>query len=248
MNETQPSSGGLYAHAPAGRNRRTTRTCLTGSRVLDCRYRIGTRRRTAVSPKNHALTSGPVREVQPMEAQEARKAEMTRVHSGIAGPFQLDVIAKNTVDVVASAGGFLCDCALTGWRVRVFLVSDDDTCPLRILGAKAFSLDCNSLDCQWPTSALALSVSAELFTTNAGVRDSVINALRSDSEVTLWGKTPTTVIGAQLKPVRHQITRAGLVFKSRALDAAARPHHKLRKSKNSAAEMCSSQARSPRRV
>jgi len=144
-----------------------------------------------------------------------------------ASQFRLDVMAINMAEAVASAGGFLCDRAMAGWDVRVFLaVIPDSTRSLQILGAKAFPLDCKSPEFHWPTAVLALSASAELFTTDARVREFVIDALRGDSEVTLWGKTPIGT-GPQLKPVQHRITPAALAFKNHALDAIAHPRHEL---------------------
>jgi hypothetical protein len=139
-----------------------------------------------------------------------------------SGPFRLDVIAANTLDAVASAGGFLCDRALAGWHVRVFLPSLSDLRSLQILGAAAILLDHTSSDCEWPDPTSALTVSAELFETNATVRQFVTGALRGDREITLWG-SPPKAISSQLEPVQHHISTAARAFKSHALTAVAKP-------------------------
>ena len=145
-----------------------------------------------------------------------------------ASQFRLDVMAIDMAEAIASAGGFLCDRAMAGWDVRVFrAVTPESTRPLQILGTEAFPLDCKKPEVRLPAAVLALSASAELFTTDARIREFVIAALQGDSEVTLWGKSPVE-IGSQLKPVQHRITPAALAFKNHALDAISHPRRELR--------------------
>ncbi len=144
-----------------------------------------------------------------------------------AGKFRLDVMAINMAEAVPLAGGFLCDRAIAGWDVRVFLaVVPCDTRSLQILGADAFPLDGRKLEFLGSTAALALSASSELFTSDARVRGFVVDALRGEGEVTLWGKCPLE-IASQLKPVQHRISPAARAFKKHALDAIAHPRHQL---------------------
>lgn len=161
-----------------------------------------------------------------LSALEQGSRSDDRVIAG-ASQFRLDVMAIDMDEAVASAGGFLCDRAMAGWDVRVFLaVTPESTRPLQILGTKAFPLDCKKPEVRRPAAVLALSASAELFTTDARIREFVIAALQGDSEVTLWGKSPVE-IGSQLKPVQHRITPAALAFKKYALDAIADPRREL---------------------
>ena len=71
------------------------------------------------------------------------------------------------------------------------------------------------------TSPHAIAVAADVFNTDARVRETVVRALkRGLTEVTLWGETwPPDFHGA--KAVQHQLSSAARAFKTQALAVAA---------------------------
>src|ERR1044071_2341783 len=75
--------------------------------------------------------------------------------------YQLTVLAASTVDLVGSAGGWLCDKARAGWDVRVVLTDDHAPRPLAILGASPLDADAELSDVMKMASlGGALAVSA----------------------------------------------------------------------------------------
>ncbi|MFN8229025.1 MAG: hypothetical protein U0R18_20145 [Mycobacterium sp.] len=66
-----------------------------------------------------------------------------------AGPPVLTVRADTVADAVCSAGGLICDAALSGWEVVVQTADRSSPCALRILGAAVMLPDPN--DGGWTT-------------------------------------------------------------------------------------------------
>ncbi|MCV7235453.1 hypothetical protein H7J49_23605 [Mycobacterium branderi] len=129
--------------------------------------------------------------------------------------YRLDVVAFDVVDVVLSAGGWLFDRAMAGWKVSVLLPAPFDARPLQILGVRTR---------QWQADlvgAAGLAVGAEAFAADAGIRDAVLRALdHSLTEVTLWGDEWPRSVDRATTAVHHRLSAAARVFKRHALDAA----------------------------
>jgi hypothetical protein len=139
---------------------------------------------------------------------------------------RLDVIGRDTTDIIRSAGGWLYDRATTRWDVRVLLGEHRDPRALRILGARTSQLRPTMPTDPEPPRALA--VAAEMFATNPQVRTLVLTALdRELTEVILWGNTCPAELRPHLNTVQHRLSTATQAFKAQALVAAAQPAHPI---------------------
>lgn len=139
--------------------------------------------------------------------------------------YRLDVVAASAADVVQSAGGWLYDRMMAGWEVTVLLPDGFDTRPLRILGVRALDIQAElapefgSLGVGVTSQSLA--VSAEAFSSDARVRDSVLDALdRPSTEVALWGDGWPLRINRGMARAQHVLSSGARVFKGYALAAA----------------------------
>jgi hypothetical protein len=135
--------------------------------------------------------------------------------------YQLNVLAASVEDVVASAGGWLCDRARAGWDVNVMVADGGDSRPLTILGATALDLNEGLPSMVRNSSRVgALAVSAELLSADRRVQDEVVQVLkRGLTEVTVWGSQWPAELGRQADTVHHRVTCAARAFKTYALAA-----------------------------
>jgi hypothetical protein len=140
-----------------------------------------------------------------------------RRYDGTAVKYCLDVVAASPADVVRSVGGWLYDRVRAGWEVNVLLPEPCDSRALQILGMQA---------AQIPSAASGrathgLAVSAEMFASDARVRQQVLHALdRWTTEVTLWHDNWPLSIGHRTTTVQHLLSGAARAFKRHALTAA----------------------------
>jgi hypothetical protein len=137
--------------------------------------------------------------------------------------YQLNVVASHIVDVVRSAGGWLCDRARAGWDVNVLVADHHDPLPLTILGATTHDLGAEfSSMVRKASRGGALAVSAELLATDDRVRSEVLRILRRGfTEVTLWGDEWPSELGRKVDPTPRRMSSAGRAFKTHALGVAA---------------------------
>jgi hypothetical protein len=139
--------------------------------------------------------------------------------------YQLTVVAASTVDVVGSAGGWLCDRARAGWDVNVVVADAHDARPLTILGATALGAD-GELSAVVNAVAYGetLAISARLLATDERIRAQVHNIVRRGAaDVTVWGQDWPTEFGRQGDRLEHKLSSAARAFKAHALGAAAAP-------------------------
>jgi hypothetical protein len=139
--------------------------------------------------------------------------------------YRLDVVASNVIDVVRFAGGWLFDRAMAGWEVTVLVADLPDVRPLQILGAQALDLKevLGALDSGAETRPRpqALAAAADLFGCDSRVRQGVLQALdHGVTEVTLWGESWPSELDDSVGLVKHQLSTAAQIFKTRALAAA----------------------------
>jgi hypothetical protein len=142
--------------------------------------------------------------------------------------YRLDVIATNVSDAIESAGGWLFDRAMAGWDVNLLTDESSHTRSLQILGVKTQSLK-STLDAptQWPV-VHAIAVAADVFNTEACVREHVLNVLdRGLAEITLWGDTWPADFHHRAEHVQHRLSAAARAFKAHALTAADLPHRSI---------------------
>lgn len=155
------------------------------------------------------------------DISKSSTAEATR-SSGEGLRYRLDVVAASAVDVVQSAGGWLYDRAMAGWEVTVLLPQGCDIRPLRILGVAAADLE-SSL-CGLGAGLTSLAVSAEAFTGDARVRDTVLQSLDNRlTEVALWGEGWPLGVNRATTRAQHLLSGAARMFKGYALAAAGIP-------------------------
>ena len=136
--------------------------------------------------------------------------------------YRLDVVAANPVDVVQSAGGWLYDRMMAGWEVTVLLPDGFDTRPLRILGVRTSDLQAElAPEFTSVATSQSLAVSAEAFSSDARVRDRVLDAMdRPSTEVALWGDGWPLRINRGMTRAQHVLSSGARVFKGYALAAA----------------------------
>jgi hypothetical protein len=142
-----------------------------------------------------------------------------RHHDRAAVKYRLDVVAPNVADVVHCIGGWLYDRVRAGWEVNVLLPQHCDIRPLQILGVHASTLDAQISSAT--SGCAALAVSAEMFVSDAGVRQQVLTALdHRMTEVTLWHDDWPLNVTHRTTTVQHVLSGAARVFKRHALAAA----------------------------
>jgi len=136
--------------------------------------------------------------------------------------YRLDVVAANPVDVVQSAGGWLYDRMMAGWEGTVLLPDGFDTRPLRILGVRTSDLQAElAPEFISVATSQSLAVSAEAFSSDARVRDRVLDAMdRPSTEVALWGDGWPLRINRGMTRAQHVLSSGARVFKGYALAAA----------------------------
>ncbi|OBG60409.1 MULTISPECIES: hypothetical protein [unclassified Mycobacterium] len=138
--------------------------------------------------------------------------------------YRLDVIAASARDVVQSAGGWLYDRAMAGWRVTVLLPDGSDTRSLRILGVQALDVEEYFATRDPAATSESLAVSAEAFAADARVREQVLESLDDRmTEVALWGQAPTgwpLRVDRGVARAQYRLSAAALRFKGHALAAA----------------------------
>lgn len=138
-----------------------------------------------------------------------------------SGAYRLDVVATNATDVAASIGGWLYDRVRAGWDVHVLLAQQCDHRPLHILGMQAVELDPHILSASTECAARGLAVSADMFASDARIRQEVLEALdRWMTEVTLWHDDWPLNVGHRTTTVQHVLSAAARAFKRHALEAA----------------------------
>jgi hypothetical protein len=137
--------------------------------------------------------------------------------------YRLDVLGTDAADLVRSAGGWLFDRAMAGWRVDAWLVDTGEPRPLQVLGIQGHRLEPGvvALDDE---IAGGLAVSSSLVAADGGVRDEVRSVLASGrTEVVLWGGRWPDLLGGRAEPVRYRMSAAARTFKRHALMAAGCP-------------------------
>ena len=144
--------------------------------------------------------------------------------------YQLTVLAASTVDLVGSAGGWMCDKARAGWDVRVVLTDDHDTRPLAILGASPLEAGTELSDVMKMASfGGALGVSAGVLADDR-IRAGVLGILkRGLTQVTVWGQDWPAEFSRKADPVEHTLSSAARAFKAHALGGATVPKSQVAK-------------------
>jgi hypothetical protein len=138
--------------------------------------------------------------------------------------YRLDVVAPSVPEVVKHAGGWLVDRVMAGWDVTVLIDGEQDLRPLEILGVETQDLETALQMWADRPHPQTVAVAAELFSSDARVRQGVLSALDHGlTEVTLWGDHCPEELDDSVGSVRHQLSAAARAFKTQALAAIEPP-------------------------
>lgn len=147
-------------------------------------------------------------------------AARRRAHDDERLGYRLTVVASGPVEVVGSAGGWLCDKVLAGWDVTVLLARGGDIGPLQILGVDAVGLEGPLVPAR-ASADRCLAVGADVFVAHPGVRDAVLHSLDCAlTEVTLFGGDWPMAVRRRLTAAQHELSGAARMFKGHALASA----------------------------
>jgi len=137
--------------------------------------------------------------------------------------YRLVVVASSALDVVHSAGGWLFDRAMAGCDVRAVLTERTDGRALQILGVRTADFD-DAPTLQLCDNESALAVSADLYRTDARVREAVLDVLDAGlSNLVMWGERWPQEFDGLGSCVHHRLSIAARAFKTQALSAIAAP-------------------------
>ncbi|BCQ08013.1 hypothetical protein JMUB5695_01438 [Mycobacterium heckeshornense] len=155
----------------------------------------------------------------PLTNARARGAWLHRGDPNESIRHRIVALAADTHELVVSVGGLLCDRAMAGWDVLVYLQRPSDDVALRVLGVAAAELKTDPLGAvglDWPNVVL---VSAQLYAGQRWIRKQLMAAHHSsDLDVAIWGpKTEQREFGKDMHPVEFRISHAARAFKTVAL-------------------------------
>jgi len=134
--------------------------------------------------------------------------------------YDLTVIARDAAEVVAAAGGWLCDRVRAGWRVSVLLTGVADERPFQVLGVRVLPAGTEPLAVVRSGPA-ALAIAADVLESDQQLRTDVLRTVeRGGTEFTVWGDWRSGVLAGRVSPTRHQMSGAARAFKRQALAVA----------------------------
>jgi len=134
--------------------------------------------------------------------------------------YGLTVIARDAAEVVAAAGGWLCDRVRAGWRVSVLLTEVVDERPFQVLGVRVLPTGTEPLAVVRSGPA-ALAIAADVLESDQQLRADVLRMVeRGGTEFTVWGDWRSGVLAGRVSPTRHRMSGAARAFKKQALAVA----------------------------
>jgi hypothetical protein len=151
--------------------------------------------------------------------RKAHSGTHARARASTVLRHEMTVVASSVADVVTSAGGWLYDRRMAGWKVNVLLADRTADRALRILGAEVFDLR-GGLEAftDDPDRAATLAVAADVYASDLRVRRFVSASDRRHAEVAMWGDAGS--LGERFSAVSYRLTAAAMAFKAQALLAA----------------------------
>ncbi|OBC14300.1 hypothetical protein A5784_30470 [Mycobacterium sp. 852013-50091_SCH5140682] len=146
-------------------------------------------------------------------------ATRSRLRVARALRYELNVVAQDAADVVASVGGWLFDRQMAGWAVTVALPDRRDERALRILGVKAVERAG-----VWPSTTyeriVMTVVAPDLFDVDGDVRSQLLTSMRrGDGDIAFWGSPAPSRFGQGLCATQYRLSAAAQAFKTHALAA-----------------------------
>lgn len=152
----------------------------------------------------------------PINAPDDRAAS-GRMVRGRGTKHRLMVLAGETSDAIASAGGLIFDRAAAGWDVDIHVPDDACDRPFRILGVKPSPLESGFDVTSQPDCLL---IAGSLYEQDRSARRLFQRAARTDrTEVSLWGGGWPRELAPGIGIVEHRLSIAALAFKAEAIKA-----------------------------
>jgi hypothetical protein len=138
--------------------------------------------------------------------------------------YRLFVAASDVGEVVASAGGWMCDRIQAGWDVIVAVSESRDLRPLQILGVTTVVTGHGFQSIGDRGEATAIGIASEAFDHNELLCREVLNVLdQGATEVIIWGGTIPSSLEGRVHRMQHRLSGAARAFKTHAVAAAAIP-------------------------
>lgn len=137
---------------------------------------------------------------------------------GRATPLRLVVLAADTADTVAAAGGLIYDSVRAGWHVDVYVEKAGDERALQILGVGGRLIpETFDFEPLWPD---AVYLDAELYERHRHVRRMVADAVRRQhADIAVWHRDSHA--DQDMGPgIEHRLSTAARAFKFHAMNAA----------------------------
>jgi hypothetical protein len=138
---------------------------------------------------------------------------------GLDVRYRLDIIGPNVLDAVKSAGGWMYDRVVAGWDVTAIITGEQDSRPLRILGAQQDNLESVLSSASERARRHTVAIAVSLFDSDVG--QAAIRAFgRHASELIFWGDRTSGEPREEIYAMReHRLSPAACAFKARALAA-----------------------------
>lgn len=132
-------------------------------------------------------------------------------------PYELAVLAPDTAEAVSAAGGLVVDALRAGWRVEIYLETQDHARALQILGATGHGLPATfDTESHRPD---AVVFAAAMYQRHRGVRRFIADATRRHgADIAAWGGTWPTA-PASASEIEHRLSSAARAFKYHAMKA-----------------------------
>jgi uncharacterized protein YlxP (DUF503 family) len=138
--------------------------------------------------------------------------------------YRLFVVISDVRELVASAGGWICDRIQAGWDVSVAVTEPHDLRPLQILGITTVVTDQEFEPLSDRGEVAAIAFAAEAFDRDELLRRQVLKALdQGATEINIWGKTLPIGLEGRVHRLQHRLSVASRAFKAHAVAAASIP-------------------------
>lgn len=137
--------------------------------------------------------------------------------------YRLCVAATDVGELVASAGGWMCDRIQAGWDVSVAVTKPRDLRPLRILGVTSVVTEYGFESLSHAGEIAAIALASESFDHNEHLRGAVLKVLDHGGEVTIWGATIPSQLDGRVRGSQYRLSSVARALKTHAIAAAEIP-------------------------
>jgi uncharacterized protein YlxP (DUF503 family) len=138
--------------------------------------------------------------------------------------YRLFIAISDVRELVASAGGWICDRIQAGWDVSVAVTEPHDLRPLQILGITTVLTDQEFEPLSNRGEVAAIAFAAEAFDRDELLRRQVLKALdQGATEISIWGKTLPSGLEGRVHRLQHRLSITSRAFKAHAVAAVPFP-------------------------